>query len=110
MVGLTLTLLLLLLLLLLLVYFLLLHFLKMAMGWWVYIGVSRTDTSTIDHGNILKEDTHHTWKFSHFDFLTQTHTIFFDPLLEIWRFSGLELIQDHSVGLQTFWKMRPNVS
>ena len=101
MVGLTLTLLL----LLLPVYFLLLHFLKMAMGWWVYTGVSRTDTTTIDHGKILKEDTHHTSKFSHFDILTQTHAIIFDPLLEIWRFNGLEMIQDHSGGIATFWKM-----
>lgn len=40
------------------------------MRWWVYTGVSRTDTSTIDHGQIL-EDTHHlsieVQSFGHFD-------------------------------------------
>lgn len=69
----------------------------------------------------------HPLKSDHLDILTQTHTTFFDPLLAILRFSGLELIHDHSGGLHTFfrfflqvskllhgdatfWKMRPNVS
>lgn len=126
-VGLPLTLLVLLVLLLLPLPLpcLLLYFSKMAMRWWVYTGVSRTDTSTIDHGQIL-EDTHHSsievQAFGHFDpnshnllwssgrdsaFRADRRSLGWIAFFFLLLFLQVSKLQH---GDATFWNMRPNVS